>query len=387
MGLLYSLGDGTILSVLIALSAILVLSELSASREGLKRHHTFSLGLFMRQRSLSFSPLSALVRLWSSPTYALYLCLGALLAIVMGMPAHAASCKLPKSYYKNVSCTSSSGYFLAIKDFGAPVALINSKGKAVVDLSRYQEIKADKIAGGLIPVQRSNKVGYINMQGREVVPVVYDLLGESAGWARGVSEGRIVVKKNGNYGVINTANKTIVPFSAAISDIDDYRGGVARVNKSRAISWLDKNGNTTSDPNGKDDDGPSSSESNSAKSGLAQSKTAPLNRFTTLQPSQQDGKWGFVDDNNVIMITYSFDEVQSFSEGLAGIRIGKDWGFLSLGGELVIPFRFSDSGVSENDSYKGKPAFVFTDGKAWIGNLKNGNKMCIDKEGTSISCE
>ena len=345
----------------------------------------------MRQHSSSFVPLPFLVHFGSSSKYMLYMCLGALLAIVMGMPAHAASCKLPKSYYKNVSCTSSSGYFLAIKDFGAPVALIDSKGKAVVDLSRYQEIKADKIAGGLIPVQRSNKVGYINMKGREVIPVVYDLLGESAGWARGVSEGRIVVKKNGNYGVINTANKIIVPFSAAISDIDDYRGGVARVNKSRAISWLDKNGNTTSDPNGKDSDesaaSSSSSQSNSAQSSSVQSKPVPLNRFTTLQPSQQDGKWGFVDDNNVIMITYSFDEVQSFSEGLAGVRIGKDWGFLSLGGELVIPFRFSDSGVSENDSYKGKPAFVFTDGKAWIGNLKNGNKMCIDKEGASISCE
>lgn len=108
--------------------------------------------------------------------------------------AQAASCKLPKSYYKNVSCTSNSSYFLAIKDFGAPVALINKKGKAVVDLSRYHEIKADKIAGGLIPVQRGKKVGYINMQGREVVPVIYDLLGESSGWARAVSEGRIIVK-------------------------------------------------------------------------------------------------------------------------------------------------------------------------------------------------
>ncbi|MEJ6070347.1 WG repeat-containing protein, partial [Psychrobacter sp. 16-Bac2893] len=27
--------------------------------------------------------------------------------------AQAASCKIPKSYYKNVSCTASSGYFLA----------------------------------------------------------------------------------------------------------------------------------------------------------------------------------------------------------------------------------------------------------------------------------
>lgn len=307
-------------------------------------------------------------------------------ALFVASTAQAASCKLPKSYYKNVSCTSSSGYFLAIKDFGAPVALINSKGKAVVDLSRYHEIKADKISGGLIPVQRKNKVGYINMQGREVVPVIYDLLGESAGWARAVSEGRIIVKKSGKYGVINTANKTIVPFSAAFSDIDDYRGGVARVNKNRAISWLDKNGKTTSDPNGSSNSNTGDESASSSESSSVQA-SQPITRFTTLQPRQQDGKWGFVDDNNVIMITYSFDEVQSFSEGLAGVRIGKDWGFINLGGELVIPFRFSDSGVSANDKYKGKPAFVFTDGKAWIGNLKNDTKMCIDKEGAGVACD
>ena len=341
----------------------------------------------MLQRSLSkpqrFSMFN-LPRIISRYGFALGIFCSALFA---ASTAQAASCKLPKSYYKNVSCTSSSGYFLAIKDFGAPVALINSKGKAVVDLSRYQEIKADKIAGGLIPVQRSNKVGYINMQGREVVPTVYDLLGESAGWARAVSEGRIVVKKSGKYGVINTANKTIVPFSAAFSDIDDYRGGVARVNKNRAISWIDKNGKTTSDPNSSNSSNSDESASAASESSSAQPSQAPVTRFTTLQPREQDGKWGFVDDNNVIMITYSFDEVQSFSEGLAGVRIGKDWGFISLGGELVIPFRFSDSGVSANDKYKGKPAFVFTDGKAWIGNLKNGTKMCIDKEGAGVACD
>ena len=68
--------------------------------------------------------------------------------------AHAASCKIPKSYYKNVSCTASSSYFLAIKDFGAPVALIDKKGKRVVDLSRYQKVDADKLSGGLLPVLR-----------------------------------------------------------------------------------------------------------------------------------------------------------------------------------------------------------------------------------------
>ena len=299
--------------------------------------------------------------------------------------AQAASCKIPKSYYKNVSCTASSGYFLAIKDFGAPVALINKQGKSVVDLSRYQKVDADKISGGLLPVLRNGRVGYVNMQGRETIPAMYDMLKESQGWARPVSEGRIVVKQNGHYGVIDTANKTIVPFSAAISDIDDYRSGMTRVRKNQAISWLDKNGKPTRDPNSNSKADSQTSTTNENVKEIQQS--APSSPFTTLQPRQQDGRWGFVDDNNVTMITYSFDEVRPFSEGLAGVRIDNEWGFVNLGGELVIPFRFDKSGVSVGDSYKDQPAFVFTSGKAWIGNLKNGAKMCIDKEGSSVGCD
>lgn len=299
--------------------------------------------------------------------------------------AQAASCKIPKSYYKNVSCTASSGYFLAIKDFGAPVALINKQGKSVVDLSRYQKVDADKISGGLLPVLRNGRVGYVNMQGRETIPAMYDMLKESQGWARPVSEGRIVVKQNGHYGVIDTANKTIVPFSAAISDIDDYRSGMTRVRKNQAISWLDKNGKPTRDPNSNSKADSQTSTTNENVKEIQQS--APSSPFTTLQPRQQDGRWGFVDDNNVTMITYSFDEVRPFSEGLAGVRIDNEWGFVNLGGELVIPFRFDKSGVSVGDSYKDQPAFVFTNGKAWIGNLKNGAKMCIDKEGSSVGCD
>jgi len=299
--------------------------------------------------------------------------------------AQAASCKIPKSYYKNVSCTASSGYFLAIKDFGAPVALIDKQGKSVVDLSRYQKVDADKISGGLLPVLRNGRVGYVNMQGRETIPAMYDMLKESQGWARPVSEGRIVVKQNGHYGVIDTANKTIVPFSAAISDIDDYRSGMTRVRKNQAISWLDKNGKPTRDPNSNSKADSQTSTTNENVKEMQQS--APSSPFTTLQPRQQDGRWGFVDDNNVTMITYSFDEVRPFSEGLAGVRIDNEWGFVNLGGELVIPFRFDKSGVSVGDSYKDQPAFVFTNGKAWIGNLKNGAKMCIDKEGSSVGCD
>ena len=343
--------------------------------------------------------------------------------------AQAASCKIPKSYYKNVSCTASSGYFLAVKDFGAPVALIDKQGKSLVDLTRYQKVDTDKISAGLLPVMRNSHVGYLNMQGREVIPVMYDVLNDGQGWARPVSEGRIVVKQGGHYGVIDTANRTIVPFSAAISDIDDYRGGTARVRKNKAISWLDKEGNiknintqsTNTQNAGVKKDNSKSNDGKSAKNSRVNDRTAasksevtpsaranstqknsasiPINRFTTLQPRQQDGRWGFVDDNNVTMITYSFDEVRPFSEGLAGVRIDAEWGFINLGGELVIPFSFKDFDGSNNfndsnnkslslDSrYKDKPSFVFVADKAWIGRLENGTKMCIDKEGAAVACD
>ena len=329
------------------------------------------------------------------PRYGLFV--SVFLGLLFMVPsAQAASCKLPKSYYKNVACTASSKYFLATKDFGAPVALIDKKGKRVVDLSRYQKVDADKISSDLLPVLRNSRVGYLNMQGREVVPAMYDILTESGGWARPVSDGRIVVKKDGNYGVINTANSTVVSFSAAIDDIDNYRNGVARVRKNNATSWVDKNGNTTRDPNAAsakqstpstDSAKPSSVSKSSSVAKQSSVTTQPaLSGFTTLQSRQQDGKWGFVDDDNITMITYSFDEVRSFSESLAGVRIGKEWGFINLGGELVIPFRFANDGVLADD-YKGKPSFTFTGGKAWIGNLKNGNKMCVDKEGTGVACD
>ena len=385
----------------------------------------------MLQRTLSKRSLSLMTS--EDPSSLIKRCaltIGMLTTALFVIPsAQAASCKIPKSYYKNVSCTASSGYFLAVKDFGAPVALIDKQGKSLVDLTRYQKVDADKISAGLLPVMRNSHVGYLNMQGREVIPVMYDVLNDGQGWARPVSEGRIVVKQGGHYGVIDTANRTIVPFSAAISDIDDYRGGMARVRKNKAISWLDKEGNikntntqsTNTQNAGVKKDNSKSNDGKSAKNSRVNDRTAasksevkpsaranstqknsasiPINRFTTLQPRQQDGRWGFVDDNNVTMITYSFDEVRPFSEGLAGVRIDAEWGFINLGGELVIPFNFKDFDGSNNfndsnnkslslDSrYKDKPSFVFVADKAWIGRLENGTKMCIDKEGAAVACD
>ncbi len=351
----------------------------------------------MSQRSLSLSAEQFSKRRYSLSWSAqlllkkprLYLMCAALLSPMLVMPnAQAASCKIPKSYYKNVACTSARGYFLATKDFGdAPVALIDSKGKRVIDLSRYQKVDANKMSEGLLPVLRNGRVGYVNMEGREVVPAIYGMLKGNQGWARPASEGRIIVQMNGDYGVITTSNQTIVPFSSVIKDIDDYRGGVARVSRNQSIGWLDRDGKTARDPNDNSDNDTLSAANNTSANTAKPANLPAKMPFTTLQPDQQDGRWGFVDDNNVTMITYSFDEVKPFSEGLAAVRIEDKWGFVNLGGELTIPFRFDDNGLSKDNSDNNATAFVFKEGKAWVGSLQDGSKLCIDKEGTNVSCD
>ena len=353
----------------------------------------------------------------------LYFTVSTIMAALFMVPtAQAASCKIPKSYYKNVSCTAAPGYFLAIKDYGEPVALINSQGKVVTDLSSYQKVDATKMGDGLMPVLRKGRVGYITMQGREVIPPIYDMLGSGQSWARAASEGRIVVKKSGQFGVINTSNQTIVPFSAAISDIDNYKGGRARIRKNKTSSWIDKNGKPfedfaatpAADRNESRENTKSNVSANTPKNvgdkydsklpprtnqsvyesvieeNIAtdsESYQQPARGFTTLQPNQQDGKWGFVDDSNVVMITYSFDEVRPFSEGLAGVRVDNNWGFLNLGGEVVIPFDFDNNRILPSDKATETPSFVFKNGRAWVNNLSNGAKMCINKEGSYVGCE
>lgn len=310
------------------------------------------------------------------------------------VPAYA--CNIPKSYYKNVSCTSSSSFFLAKKDDGKPVALLNKSGKLVVNLMRYQRVDAKKLFEGLLPVERNKKLGYINMTGREVVPAVYDVLSGSVSFARRVSNGRIIVKKAGRLGVIDKSNTVIVPFSSRISSISNYRQGRAKMVYGGINYWVDSAGNKTKiqpasvRPSNSSLVNPISlnkpattSQSNSTTTTQV---ALPSSTNMKLHPHTMDGKWGFIDDNDVTMITYSFDEVMPYSEGMAAVRIDDKWGFIDKGGNLLVQFRFKESGVSRDDTTQIKP-FVFNNGKAWVGNLVDGAKICINKKGVNVSCQ
>lgn len=350
-------------------------------------------------------------------------------ALVLGLcglfylPAHA--CTIPKSDYKNVSCTSQSGLFLASKDDGSPVALLNQKGSKIVDLFGYQAVLANQFQDGLMPALKNGKVGYITRHGQVRIDFQYDQLPEN-NWARAVSDGVIVVKKQGVWGAIDTRGRTVVGFDRTISQMSDFKNGQSTIKRHNKDTPIDKQGKqiaktpkaaaltapttTTTVPvkpaqNGTPAPKPAANPTtnNSAVNVSTPSPVVDTQPLTAINitttpkiintsgfyPHQQNGQWGFVDANGTTMIVYAFDEVKDYSENLAAVRQGDFWGFINRGGDLVIPFRFHKDGFVMNHAKPQTPSMplIFEAGKAWIGSLANGDKMCINAKGDSVSCQ
>lgn len=100
-----------------------------------------------------------------------YKCLVLLVCLATYTTSYA--CTPPKSHYKHVSCTARTGVFLAVKDDGSPVALLDKKGNKTADLFAYQAVLASEFKSGLLPAQKNGKVGYINDKGKTVIAFDY----------------------------------------------------------------------------------------------------------------------------------------------------------------------------------------------------------------------
>jgi hypothetical protein len=88
--------------------------------------------------------------------------------------------------------------------------------------------------------------------------------------------------------------------------------------------------------------------------------------------SEWIGQWGFIDRRGHFKIRATFSEAQSFSEGLAGVRVkGGQWGYIDTRGVITIQPRFSQINA-------------FSDGLAlvWPNNEEGG--YYIDKAGRKV---
>lgn len=56
-----------------------------------------------------------------------------------------------------------------------------------------------------------------------------------------------------------------------------------------------------------------------------------------------NGKWGFINSNNKVVIEPQYDDAKSFSNGLAAVKMNGKWGFINKEGRNVIDYQFVDA--------------------------------------------
>ncbi|WP_145952526.1 WG repeat-containing protein [Psychrobacter sp. DAB_AL43B] len=303
-----------------------------------------------------------------------------IIASVSGLSALAAEdCIPPKSNYSNIQCTDDAQLFVAYDDDYRPQALLNKQGKVTASLKAFDKVQAWLYSDGFMPVLKNDKVGYINAQGKLVVPTIYDnLIGPddkyNEVWANPVYQGKIVVGKDGAYGVIDTSNKVILSFENNYVMIDPFSNDRAPVYDFNTELWglIDTNGKEVVAPQ---------------YDGLDGHLGGHYGFHEGLLGVIKDDKWGFVTKTGAVAVPFIYDEIRPFSEQLAGVRKGKSWGFIDGANRTVIPFKFSDDKVQRMSVTSfGATYFNFNNGTAQIEEKNDGTSVCINKLGKIVAC-
>ena len=59
-----------------------------------------------------------------------------------------------------------------------------------------------------------------------------------------------------------------------------------------------------------------------------------------LAPVKKNGKWGFIDSKNKLILPYRYDGASSFINGMARVRLAELTGMIDKKGKEIIPLQF-----------------------------------------------
>ncbi len=228
-----------------------------------------------------------------------------------------------------------------------------------VDRSGKVEIKrqydqAGDFSENLAPVAVKGRWGFVNRSGALAIAPQFDLTDR-------FSDGLAAVMVGPKWGYIDKAGE--IKITPQYEFAGPFRDGLAPIvrpgDQDPGCTLIDKTGKTVSvlpgfrvDPTGQ----PFQS-ATGFSDGLI-----PVLDAKTLQN-------GFVGENGKLAIKAVFDEVQSFSEGLAPAQEDGRWGFIDKSGKWVVRPQFQDA-----RSFSEGAAMVGVDGK-WCFIDRNGKQL------------
>ena len=107
-----------------------------------------------------------------------------------------------------------------------------------------------------------------------------------------------------------------------------------------------------------------------------------------LQYFNQDGKYGYKDENGNVVIQPIYDDAGSFSDGLTRVKLNGKWGLIDKTGKEVIPFIYYtigdfSEGLARAELINGEPTFKKKNKWEYIV-IKDSKWGFIDKTGKEV---
>jgi hypothetical protein len=240
------------------------------------------------------------------------------------------------------------GIFLAIN-----LLVIHSLVAQVVTGNTYPltfwENKIDENAlkvTGMSRVEKENRFGYINSEGKLVIPLIYQSASDFSG-------GLAAVSQDHKYGYINDSGNYVIPpqYASAFSFSEGW--GIVKL------------GSVTTD---------------------LKKKTAGKTVARNAEISDSVGQYAFIDKNGMLMKnkqnqTWFFTDARYFKEGKAAVCYGKFWFYINTSGEIILPANLANhvntislkdnisTYINESTCYL--DAYTFSEGLAAIKTSRN----------------
>ena len=212
---------------------------------------------------------------------------------------------------------------------------------------------------GLFPILRKGKWGFMNRQGVEVIHCIYDTPAV-------FKNGKSVIRYFGREGIIDLEGNWVVkPLYNAIIDYS-YDFYIARLEEQYFVkSYLGEIIYFSTNP--------IVIENGSFKEIKPEDETKTYVGLSSDEDNWNiifvNGKYGFEGPDGLLKVTYRYDSLLPYYEGLAAFKLRGKWGFIDRYEQIVVQPRFSEVSSFSNGLSKVK---------------KEGNYGLIDKRGTFV---
>ncbi len=239
--------------------------------------------------------------------------------------------------YKEIKQVSGNGMYVVKESDNWKII---SKDGATELESDFGDVKS--INGDNIIVSKNNKLGVINTQGNQILPIEYqDLIYAFSNY--------YIAKKDDKYGIINTSNETKLAFKyTQISHLKsvDFIEAWTETNETEIFNNNLEYKLTGLITDLDVDKGYMririSEEYKYYNFKFEEKKNTEILSGNTLFLDKKDGKYGFIDLNGKVKVEYIYDDAtEQNSFGYAAINKDGKWGCINQNGEIIVEPKYS----------------------------------------------